>query len=153
MFLSAMPVRSCLKSCLLLLCQRSQSAFRSALKHSTLSWHFSTSTGIFGERERKLELQGTSGDIIQNYRLLGLQPQGSGWWWSLIRVFEIWQSDKRLSPILPFKSWESFYVGLDIQHFYFEEIIHPYLKKFLFVTEKITQETTVKLCLCTENNA
>lgn len=74
MFWSAMPVRSCLKSCLLLLCQRSQSAFRSALKHSTLSWHFSTSTGIYGETEKTTATGELRVLMIQDYRL-----QGSGW--------------------------------------------------------------------------
>lgn len=142
MFLSAMPVRSCLKSCLLLLCQRSQSAFRSALKHSTLSWHFSTSTGIYGETEKTTATGAFGGHHIRLQVTGGLQPQGSGWCGSFGGegcIREMWHGHRSLSPILPLKSWESFFVELvwrtdkryptnpiSTKSFYFEKIVHHY---------------------------
>lgn len=69
-----MLVSSCLKSCLLFLCQRSQSALRSALKHSILSWHLSTSTGIYSETENTT----ATGDWLHLGRCES-ELQGSVW--------------------------------------------------------------------------
>lgn len=68
MLRSAMPVSSCRKSRLLSLCQRSQSAFRSALKHSALSWQRSTSRGTWRASAQGMRGHWRTEEVGEGYR-------------------------------------------------------------------------------------